>query len=163
MASRAEVYAALFTRLKSVPGLKTCERRLRSWDQVDPGEQPALFMALGQQMLTQQRGLPPHWTLEANVWLYARRDATEHSTDREEDPGADVLCDLIDAIGAKLSRQPDESTSGPFGASPTLEVTTLGGQVSWARMEGPVLTDEGFEGDQAVAKLTIHMSWVQDE
>lgn len=139
--NREAIYSALFARLQGIPGLASTSRKLRHWSDVGQSEQPALFCAQGSQTALPgdpTLGLPTKWTLNADLYLYARTDGEQVS--------AAVLNPILDAIEAAL--KPD---------NPTRRTQTLGGLVERCWIEGEIQTDEGTLGDQAVAIVPIRM------
>lgn len=138
MINREPIYAALFAKLSASAGYATTSRRLKHWNDVPSGEQPALFMAQRNEVAaTKGRGLPTEWTLSVDVYVYVR-------TDGGQAPGP-LLNQLLDAVEAALAPSQLEN------------VQTLGGLVHWCRIEGAIETDEGTLGDQAVAIIPISM------
>lgn len=139
--NREAIYGALFARLAVVPGLVVSSRRLRHWTDVRAAEQPALFMAQGRELATPGdpvRGLPTQWTLQVEVYLYAR-------TDGGLAPGT-VMNPLLDALEAAL--KPDNAMQ---------RCQTLGGLVEHCWIEGELETDEGTLGDQAVCIVPVRI------
>ncbi|WP_374335584.1 hypothetical protein [Leeia sp.] len=139
--NREAIYSALFARLTTVPGLVVCSRRLRHWTDVRAAEQPALFMAQGSEQAVPGdpvRGLPTQWTLQVDVYLYAR-------TDGGLAPGT-VMNPLLDALEAAL--KPDNAMQ---------RCQTLGGLVEHCWIEGELETDEGTLGDQAVCIVPVRI------
>ncbi len=134
--NREAIYAALFVKIQGAATFATSSRRLRHWSDVPAAEQPALFQIQKTETAKQRRGLPPEWTLAADVFLYA------HAPD-DLTPPATVLNPLLDAIEAALA--PD----------PVSAVQTLGGLASHCWIEGKIETDEGVLGGQAVAVIPI--------
>jgi len=136
--NRENIYAALFTLASSPPGLVTKSRKLLHWNDVGPGEMPALFQAQGNETLVKPaaNGLPSVWMLEATLYLYVRTEG--------QSPGP-VLNPLLDAITAK------------FDANVIGVPQTLGGLVQWARIEGTIETSEGTLGDTEVALIPVRM------
>lgn len=133
--NREAIYAALFEKLKAVPGLVFSSRRLQHWSDVPAINQPALFMAQTGQSCTQVRGMPKKWTFAAQVYVYANTSG--------DDAPASVLNPLLDAIEAALT--PDIG----------VVCQTLGGLVEHCWIEGEIQTDEGALGDQAIAVIPI--------
>ena len=138
--NREAIVVALFGLLAAVPGFAVCERRLRHWNDVPDAEQPYLCLAQGGQSVAQgdpAKGVPPKWTLEADIYLYARTTGGLVP--------ASVLNPLVDAVEDALQPQ-----------YPALEkCQTLGGLVQHCWIEGNIETDEGTLGDQAVAIIPI--------
>jgi hypothetical protein len=128
---REAIYAALAKRLEAIPGIETFCRKLLHWSDVQAGEQPALFMAAGNQaILVEGHGMPPKRTLSINLYIY----------NQNEDPA--LQNNLLDAIEAALE---------PIGE----ETLSLGGLVHYCRIEGEIETDEGLLGKQAVAIVPV--------
>lgn len=135
MINREAIFTALFTKLSASGVYVTKSRRLKHWNDVPKDAQPALFMAQGNQTAQTVRGQPTRWTLNVDVYVYAR-------TDGGADPGP-IINQLLDAIEAALAPNAIENTQ------------TLGGLCEWCRIEGAIETDEGTLGDQAVAIVPI--------
>jgi len=133
--NREPIYAALFNLLAATSGITTSSRILKHWDDVPSADQPALFMAQGNQSAKTERGKPTLWTLDAKVYIYVK-------TDGDQVPSS-VINPILDAIEAALSGNAAEN------------VQTLGGLVDYARIEGTIETDEGTLGTQAVAIIPI--------
>jgi hypothetical protein len=133
--AREPIYAALYALLSGVANFNSTSRIVKHWDDVPQGQQPALFMAQGQQIANTQRGQPTKWTLQVKIYVYAR-------TDGEQVPST-VINPILDAIEAALQGNAAENTQ------------TLGGLVDYARIEGTIETDEGTLGSQAVAIIPI--------
>ncbi len=144
--NRESIYQALQARLETVPGFVTFSRQWKIWDDVPRSEQPALFLPHGNEAPVQQRGLPPAWRLQPTLWVYARTDQ-----DPTAAPGT-TLATLVQAIEAALERQPDEQ--GGYAKADSYG-TTLGGLVSHCWIAGPIVTDEGILGGQAVAQIPL--------
>lgn len=147
--NRNEIVDALFARLAAIPGLKTSSRRLLDFDSVDDSQMPALFLTVGEQQSSNQKGLPTVWRIKCNVYLYVKNTAPEG-------PGAQLL-DFITAVEAALEMQPGEATSpnARFANAPTAQNTTLGGLASGCWISGSIESDEGALGDLAVAIIPI--------
>ena len=137
---RESVYTALFSRLQATEGPRTFGRRLKHWGDVQAVNQPALFLTHRHESAEQRTGVPPKWTLVADVYLYVNAGNNPDAV-----PGI-RLNELIDAVETALA--PDD---------PRRNVCTLGGLVAWCRIEGEVQTDEGLLGPQAVAIIPIHI------
>lgn len=138
MIDREAIYAALFARLATIPGLVTTSRVLRHWDDVQPEEQPALFQAQGAQQPTTVTGQATKWLLPADIYVYVRTE--------EGQPPSSVLNPILDAIESAFPLHPvtgKHSLDAPG--------------VEWARIEGAIETDEGTLGQQAVAIVPIQI------
>ena len=135
--TREQAYGALFTLLQGISGIKTCTRRLNHWADLPPESQPAIYLQVGNENRTQQRGLPPHITLEASVWVYVNT---------EGEPAGPVINAVLQGIDAVL--QPMEQVTNP---------NTLGGLVRNCWIEGVTSIYEGDLGDQAVAVIPVKM------
>lgn len=137
MINREAIYSVLFVLLQNCAPFKTASRRLVHWTDVDGTQQPALFLAQGAQISTQETRQPTKWLLKAEIYVYAR-------TDGGAAPGP-LLNQLLDAIEAALA--PSFPNVNP--------VQTLGGLVDKVWIDGAIETDEGTLGDQAVAIIPV--------
>lgn len=133
--NREAIYSALFAKLQASANYVTTSRRLLHWNDVQSSQQPALFVAQRNEVAVTDRGMPTRWTLNVDVYVYAR-------TDGGLNPGP-IINPLLDAIEAALAPNAVENAQ------------TLGGLVSWCRIEGAIETDEGTLGDQLVAIIPI--------
>lgn len=136
--NRELIYSSLLELLSATSGITTASRRLKHWGDVAPADQPALFMVQKSETATVVTGQPTRWSLKVDVYLYVRGSS--------DVAPATILNPLLDAVTAVL--MPATSASGP---------QTLGGLVSYARIEGAIETDEGTLGDQTVAIIPIHL------
>lgn len=135
--SREAVYVALMALIAAIPGIKTCTRKLKHWSDVANEDQPAIFLALGDETSVPTRGLPNKLTLTPSVWLYVNTGGAEVGP---------VLNPLLDKIEAAL-----DATKLPG------KVLTLGGLVHHCWIEGTTQIFEGNLGDEAVAIIPIHV------
>lgn len=142
---RESVFSALFAQLPGlttdvVPGpFVTKSRRLRHWNDVPASEQPALFQNQLPQHVEYPGGAPvAKWTLKADLYVYVW-DGTETTF------GADLNA-IVDAIEDAL--EPGLADDG---------LQTLGGTVYWARITGPIETDEGKLGAQGMAIIPVEL------
>jgi hypothetical protein len=139
--TREPIYGALFALLSSVAPFATASRRLRHWSQVEPAEQPALFLVQKRETAKVADGSPTAWRAEVELYLYCQ------APDDETAP-ASVLNPLLDAIEAALL---------PSGADLARGTQSLGGRASHCRIAGAIETDEGALGGQAVAIVPIEI------
>jgi hypothetical protein len=135
-ASRESVYAALFAKLQSLPGLVTVSRRLQNVQDVAPESFPAAFQLQGEQSAKFSGNTPAVFTWKADWLLYV------HNDDPTSAPSTS-LNTLIDAASALLNPPPGQNKQ------------TLGGLVEYCAIDGPVQVFEGVLGDRAVAILPI--------
>ena len=136
--SREAIYSALFAVAQSVQGFTTVSRKLQHWSDVGPALQPALFQTQRPEVVQQQTNRPPIWRYTVDWYVYA------WETDPTVSP-AIQLNNLVDAIEAALAPKfPPENQ-------------TLGGLVTYARINGTIQTDEGVLGQQAVAVIPIEI------
>jgi hypothetical protein len=138
--TREAIYSALFALVSGLSGFVTTSRRLRHWTDVAPEEKPALFQAQKTQGAAPVTNQPTRWHLYADLFVYV---------DTGQDPDAvpaTLLNNLVDAIDAALS--PNPVTAAP---------QTLGGLVTYCRISGTILTDEGTLGSQAVAIIPVEI------
>ena len=135
--NREAIFSALFAKLEAIPGFNTSSRRLRHWSDVPREEQPALFMAQGDQTPETVTGQPTKWTLAAEIYIYV-------TAGDDEAPGA-VINPLLDAVCNAIN------APHPITGRSTLPVDG----VEFCRVSGTIETDEGTLGDQAVAIVPI--------
>jgi hypothetical protein len=139
--TREPIYAALFALLAGAAPFKVASRRLRHWTDLDPAEQPALFLVQKRETAKQAEGAPAEWRAEADIYLYCQ------APDDETAPSS-VLNPLIDAVEAALL---------PQGADLATGTQSLGGLVRHCWISGAIETDEGALGGQAVAIIPIEL------
>jgi hypothetical protein len=118
-------------------------RLLRHWSDVPASQQPALFLAQTGEVPEKRPGQLTKWTLDAMayVYCYAPDDRT---------PVAPTMNVLLGALRGCFG--PD--ASGPGRAQGR---RTLGGLVFDTWIAGKIETDEGFLGQQGVAKVPIRI------
>lgn len=140
---------ALVERLRvKMPDLRTLSRGLRHWDDVPAAEQPACFVALGENAPSYGApDAPVTWRVNAVIYLYA-------AADEETAPSIGAL---VKELETALER--DMELDWREGAAyPALgRYTTLGGRCQYARIGAPIQTDEGTLGAQAVARVYVEM------
>lgn len=137
--NREAVYQALFDHLRTIPGFKVTSRRPRLWTEVDKADQPAFFLASGDQdPRNSPDGEPTSWRLGAEAILYA------HSADPDLPPSA-LLNPLLDALEARLK--------SPIPG----RVQTLGGLVERVWISGPIETSGDRMGDQGIASVPLEI------
>jgi hypothetical protein len=133
--TREPIYSALFAKLQSVAGIITCSRRLQHWSNCPDDQQPAIFMAQGDQVADHQgKGIPYKWELNISVYVYVRVN--------EGAAPAPVLNPILDQIESILN--------GPVGMA-----QTLGGLCDVCYIDGAIQTFEGTLGEQEVAIIPI--------
>jgi len=141
MSQREIAYSALFQTLETLvtsATFRVAQRRLRSLNDMNAAELPALFMGVGDQDVTARHGLPPRRRLGAEIFIYAANP----------DPATAAgiqLNNLIDAVEAALAP-----------ATPGL-TQTLGGAVEHCWIEGVIAVYEAPKGQRAAALVPVHM------
>lgn len=138
MIQRELIYAALFAKLATVPGLVTSSRKLLHWNDVPSEQQPALFQAQKGETHTTRTGTPAKVLLELDVYVYVR-------TAGDASPSTKLNA-VLDGIMSALS-------PNPINGRCVLDVPG----VEWVRVEGRIETDEGTLGDQAVAIVPVNI------
>jgi hypothetical protein len=141
--TREPIYAALFEIVKAAAisaGAKTYSRKLRHWDDVKAGEQPAVFQVQRAESSSQKLKVPAIWTLNVDLYVYI------NTSDDPRVAPSTLLNPIIDALEAVMP--PDESPGGP---------QTLGGLVSHCWIAGTIETSEGVLGDQEVAIIPVEI------
>lgn len=137
MSKLEDAQVALFEMLQAVPGIVTSSRILQKWSDVPQEDQPALYLTHATYTPTiKGRGIPPAWDSLCNITVYARRDPDTGSC-------AALLPIIEEIIGALAAR-----------AHPGFGTVQIGDAVD-VRIEGPIRTDEGLLGDQAIAVIPI--------
>lgn len=135
---REPIAVALFNKLKVVTNFTTASRVLRSWNNVPPAEQPALFVSEGGQDAAQRPGLGPVWNWKFDAHVYI------HTGDQPGIAPGTLINPIIDAI--ELALKPDNAITNK---------QTLGGLVQHCWIEGHIDTDQGVLGGQGVAIIPI--------
>lgn len=156
-ANREPCFAALFARIEALtegdaPTLKFASRALRSWDDTPPSECPAAYLTKGPESVDDRRGLPPIWSLEADLIIYAKNDEGRNTV-----PSIQINA-LLDAIEEMLQRTPTEGPADGaiFPNNPDMMWgTTLGGLCYTCTINGTVEVYEGVVGGGAVAIVPI--------
>lgn len=144
--SRESIYGALFlalTKAVSNLGFRTISRQVRLWSEVDPADQPALFMdEKKEEAITDPRGprgIPIKWELFVDVPVYA------FGGQGPDDSAAPVINAALDAI---------ESLFPPGGP----KVQTLGiPGVSEIRIFGAIEIGQGNKSGQGIAVVPIRI------
>lgn len=138
-------FFGLFFPSLTVPGggpFKIVSRRLRHYDDVLPGSQPALYVLQNHETAeARDRGLPTKWTLRGELFIYARNEPSGL-----DQGGGSVLNPLIDAVETALFPVPAHGN-----------VQSLGGLVSRAFIDGEVEVYEGNLDNQAVAIIPVRI------
>ena len=134
---REEIHAAFYNVARQAASFKTTSRRLRHWNDVPPEAQPALFVTCGDETVEQNANLPPKLVLKAEIYVYVFEADEARTPATQLNAALDALTTAIGGSAAQNYKQ------------------TLGGLVSRCFIDGPVLTDEGVLGGQAVAVLTV--------
>ena len=137
MISREQIYSAIFALASAKTGIKSSSRRLKHWEEVAPGDQPALFMVQRHENAKMVTRIPTIWTLRVDFVLYG------HNSGQDSVAPMISLNPIVDAIVAKLIPPPG------------VEEQTLGGLVHRCRIEGDILTDEGQLGNQAIVVIPV--------
>lgn len=134
--TREPIYAALFAKLQSIPGVATSSRRLLHWNDCPTESQPAIYMTQGDQFGEHQlKGSPYKWDLSISVYVYVRVE--------ESAAPAPIINPILDAIELAL-------------ASPMVGIPqTLGGLCDACYIDGAIQTFEGTLGSQEVAIVPI--------
>lgn len=137
-ATREQVFAALFAKLQSVPGLLTVSRRLQAVQDMQPENLPAGFQMQGKQAVAYKGSVPAASDMSATWALYG------YSDDPTVAPST-VLNNLVDAACAAIA--PPAYT----------DKQTLGGLVEYAAIDGDIEIFEGVLGDRAVALIPLRI------
>jgi len=135
----AALYLLVDAAAATVVDLRTSSRRLRSYDQVDPSQMPALFMV--QLPESQERdvlGLPAKRIMNFEFWLYTCDPQVDSVIPAQQ------LNNFVDAVEAALS------------PSPLTGVQNLGGLVQSCRIDGSVEYYENVTSDgKSIAAIPV--------
>jgi hypothetical protein len=135
-ATREAVYAALFAKLQTLPGIVTVSRRLQNVQDVQPESFPAAFQLQGKQQAKFSGAMPTTNTWRADWLLYAYND------DPASAPSIQ-LNSMVDAAVALLT------------PAPAFDKQSLGGLVEYCAIDGDIEVFEGVLGNRAVAVIPI--------
>jgi hypothetical protein len=135
--TREPIVAALFAKVAGATGLVTSSRTLKHFSEVQPQDQPALFVSPVSQMATRTRGIPTRWTLDIDIYIYVSRE-----TVAVPDTALNTILDSI------------ESSLAPL---PAQEVQTLGGLCEHCWIEGAIQIDIGALGSQVLCTVPIRI------
>jgi hypothetical protein len=135
-ATRETVYAALFAKLQTLPGLVTVSRRLQNVQDVQPEQFPAAFQLQGSQEAKFSGNTPSTYTWKADWLLYVHDDDPTSAPSIQLNTLIDAACALLDP-------------------SPATNRQTLGGLVEYCAIDGNIQVFEGVLGNRAVAVLPI--------
>ena len=140
--SREAIQAALFDLLTAngtgVPELRLASRRLKSPQDVGPGNCPALFQIYKGETVEWTGMQPLKRIMHLELVLYV------HSGDKSF-PTSSLLNPMLDAI------------EQAFGAGDPASLQTLGGLARRVTINGKIDTDEGLLGEYAFAIIPVEI------
>ena len=137
MSPREDIYEALLALVTRSATFNLSSRRWRPWNDVPTADHPAVFLNQKYEEATFKVRMPTRWQLFVDVIIYAHAFA-----DTDNIPSS-ALNPLVDAVVGALKPPPGE------------EEQTLGGLVTYCRVEGRVQVFEGLLGDQAAAFIPV--------
>jgi hypothetical protein len=151
--NREAIFNALQDRLQNVAGIVTpCSRTWQSYADTPPEQQPAMFLATGNEKASGDRHQPTTWTLFPRLIVYNRHDA-----DPSAIPSA-IQHTILQAVEAALEMTPGEAAqNGPFANDGQQPHTTLGGLVASCRIFGTVQKDEGLFQAQGILEIPLEI------
>jgi hypothetical protein len=143
---REVIYKALFDLLKevtwtfnAVPGFfRYKSRYLTSWDNLQIGQQPAIFLRELREQTRQDVLALPKWKLRAQVWIFAEAAG---NMDQAQNYPAQQINPILDAIELAL-----------VGTVPG-EKQTLDGLVEHCWIEGDIVINDPTAPDQQIIIL----------
>jgi len=143
--TREPIYAAILAFFSALtvggaPAFKLATRKLKTWEDCSPEDQPALLLRQVNELGERRKGLPTKWTGHVALCLYVHTGA---QTDDTVIPST-LLNPLVDAIEAAITVDDFNTNSA-----------TLGGLVSHCAINGDIEYFEGTLGDEAVAIVPI--------
>ena len=141
MIDREAIYEALFQRLQEqlAGEVKYFTRRLDHWENIN--SQPALLLVADNQRAEQQFGLPPIWTLAAEIYLYLV------SSKSDQTPESSIHA-LVDKLELALQRGVE-----PNALEWGVRLAGLVDSISLTSVE----VAQGEEAGQAVAVVRLEM------
>jgi hypothetical protein len=139
MIARELVYAALYARLLTIPGIVTTSRKLMHW--ADVTEFPAMFQAQKSETVSKTKGVDTKLEMMVDVYVYVKVE--------DGQPSSPALNDMLDKVAAAIAPIPGSDNK-----------QTLGGLVEDCVLRGQILTDEGTLGELAVAIIPIQIQVV---
>ena len=138
--SREQIDSAIYALIQGIAPFQTSSRRLpTNWLETAPERQPALYLLHGQEVLeqnVQKMGGPLSSTINYTVILMVHSGGQINSTPMSR------LNPIIDALVNAI--HPTNGTK-----------QTLGDLVHRLIISGPIETDEGLLGDQAIAVVPL--------
>jgi hypothetical protein len=117
---RENYYAPLWTLLSAGNAFVTKSRKVRLLQDMEDGELPAIFMAVGDQPTTPSKNSPAKYRLGAKVFLYAKNPDQETSADMQ-------LNALADALEAAI--EPGPGTGSQILGRDDIELVAIEGKV----------------------------------
>jgi hypothetical protein len=150
---REAPYAALLERLRESLSevVVTLSDKTRHWADVEPMDQPAVFLALSDQTPVNVIGVPPRWILQADLYVYVHSDP-----DNQADIPRVTLNRIIAAIEAALEWRAADGAGAGQHRGEERHQTTLGGLVQYAWVSEAQIM-EGVALGQSAAILSIEM------
>ncbi len=99
---REVIYNTVFAVLQNAYKWNYASRRVLSWDNVNIGQQPAVFLQQNDEVPDQAtiRGLT-RWILKPHVWIYAQAPANADQPDQS--PASIVINPILDAIDSAFA------------------------------------------------------------
>lgn len=144
--NRELIYARLLATVEAIKlppydlEVAVVSRDFKHW--VDAADQPAIYVVQGNQIAKYRRGQPTVWTLQAEIWVYTKKQG--------DSLGVQVMNPILDAL---------ETIFAPatVPAPPNEYTNTLGGLVSHCALAGQIEVSGGYLGDQAVAAIPLEI------
>ena len=101
--NREPIYAALWAKIKDVPGIVVASRRLAHWADVPKADQPAIYQSQTGETSFPERGLPTVWRLSVNIYVYVVADDDPYASPA---PALNAILDALEAIICLLYTSP---------------------------------------------------------
>lgn len=134
------IYSKLFGLVKFAAPFVTTGRKWEPLANMNASQMPALYQSQTPGNVLQRQGLPPRWTLAADLVIYAAHPGNVDT------PPSMVLNPLVVAVCALFDNDPQGNPQ------------TLGGLVTWARVQGDKLEFvDGLLGNYALAVIPIQI------
>jgi hypothetical protein len=143
IATREQIYQALYDLIKGLTwvfqsqsqSFKYTSRRMLSWDNVNIGQQPSLFVRQIRESSSQQVLALEKKLFRAQIWIYMQ---SAPNAGQDGNWPSQQINPMLDSL--------DSTMSGPVPG----EKQTLGGKVEHAWIDGDILVDDPVAPDTQI-------------
>lgn len=139
---RETIYAKLFSLLQTAYAWKSTSRRLRLWTDVDPSDQPAMFLRQLSEPADQHAGSGlTRWLLKSQVWIYMQAAPNADEIGNWPSQAFNPVVDAVDRVLAAPIPGEGQNLSSVNGGVPVVENVWI---------DGPILEDDPVAPDQQI-------------